>query len=69
MQRREIDLLGSNELIVCILAYILDVFYNEWITQDVLGQEYNLGSPGGESTDNCFAYAAGAALHTISAYD
>jgi len=69
VQRREIDLLGGDELIVCIFAYIFDVLYNKRITQDMLGQQYNLGTPGGEPANYCFADAAGTALHTISVCD
>jgi hypothetical protein len=62
----EIDLLGSDEVVVGVVPDIFDVVDDEWVAEGVLGKEDDLCASGRECSHGCFTYAACAALLVVS---
>ena len=69
MKRGEVDLLGGDELIVGLLADIVDVVDNERIAELVLGEKDYLCTTGGQPTHNCLSHPTGATLGMVSVHD
>ena len=66
MQGRQIDLLGGDELVLCVAAEVLDEVHEKRVVQGVLSEEDDVGALGREVTDDGLAYAARTTLYQFS---
>lgn len=62
MERREIDMLGSDELVACLCSHVFDVIDEEGVSKWLLDKEDNLCAARRQFFNNFSAYTGCSAL-------